>query len=158
MKFVDKFKSLFRNKPEENEQNDDNVQESVPESNENDCDEEWFIKITMSKNGTLNIEKSETLNEENCIEPLIASKETLKNEIIRLIGNDAYGSNLEQIDYELAMAYKEADYQIARADMIQAELDYYKATNNLNIEFSGPRLYALWNHYLDMKKRYEAFG
>ncbi len=156
MKFVDRLKSLFRSKPDENEQNDDNAQET--KSNENECDEEWSIKITMSKNGTLNIEKSETLNEENCIEPLVASKETLKNEIIRLIGNDAYCSNLEQIDYELAMAYKEADYQIARADMIQAELDYYKAANNLSMEFSGPRLYALWNHYLDMKKRYEAFG
>lgn len=157
MKIIDRIKSLINSNHKEIIEID-KTETKQENTKSNDCDYNWFVKVVMKKDGSLHIEKSESLNDENCIQPLIASKEELKNELLRIIGNEAYGMNLEKIDYDLAMAYKEADYQIARVNKVQAELDYYRAANDLSGEYSGPRLFAMWNHYLDMKKQLDSFG
>lgn len=156
MSFIDKFKNLFGTS------NSHNVEQAAKEPSieqeHADCGPQWQVTVTMNNDGSLTVEKSESLPDDKCLDALIASREEIKNEIVRTIGNDEYGANLDHIDYELAMAYKEADYQILRADTIKAELEYYKAANDLHQEFSGPRLYAMWNHYLDLKKRLDSFS
>ncbi len=52
----------------------------------------------------------------------IKSMHRLRDQLIMTLGNEGYGERLNEIEPDLAMAYKEADYQIARADFADAEL------------------------------------
>ena len=54
------------------------------------------------------------------------------------------------------MAYKEADYQITRADYLDAELQYYKAANNPNGPL-GNMLKVMWDRRCELKERLDAF-
>ena len=86
----------------------------------------------------------------------VSSMHRLRDQLIRTLGNEGYGERLNVIEPDLAMAYKEADYQIARSDFLDAELQYYKAANNP----SGPSanmLKTMWDHRCEMKERLEAF-
>ena len=86
----------------------------------------------------------------------IASMHRLRDQLIRTLGNEGYGENLNVIEPDLAMAYKEADYQIARADYLDAELQYYKAANNPNGP-QGNMLKVMWDHRCELKERLDVF-
>ena len=69
---------------------------------------------------------------------------------------EKYGESLEQYEPDLFNAYKEADYQIAKSEYLQAELDYYKLVNNPT---SGDAnvLYANYRRLQQLKDKYENF-
>ena len=69
---------------------------------------------------------------------------------------EEYEKELEHYDQDLANAFKEVDYQIARADSLEAELNYYKAINDPNGMNSNQALF-LWNQVLETKRALERF-
>lgn len=80
----------------------------------------------------------------------------LRDQLIQTLGNEGYGARLDEIEPDLSMAYKEADYQIVRADYLDAELQYYKAANNP----AGPSanmLKTMWDRRCELKERLDAF-
>lgn len=84
------------------------------------------------------------------------SREVIKNNIVRTIGKQQYEQNLEQLDYDLAMAYKEADYQMARNEALDAEFMYYREVNNPN-GMKSQQLLNMWNRVVEMKERLKRF-
>ena len=83
-------------------------------------------------------------------------KDMIKNDIVRRVTPEEYEKELEHYDQDLANAFKEVDYQIARADSLEAELNYYKAINNPNGMDSNQALF-LWNQVLETKRALERF-
>ena len=69
---------------------------------------------------------------------------------------DAAAMFIEGKRQDLANAFKEVDYQIARADSLEAELNYYKAINDPNGMNSNQALF-LWNQVLETKRALERF-
>ena len=83
------------------------------------------------------------------------AKEVIRESLINKLGEE-YEMRLEEFDPDIATAFKEADYQIARADVAEAELQYYRAINDPN----GPKsiqLQHMWERVIDLKKRLQAF-
>lgn len=76
--------------------------------------------------------------------------------LINNVTEEKYGESLEQYEPDLFNAYKEADYQIAKSEYLQAELDYYKLVNNPT---SGDAnvLYANYRRLQQLKDKYENF-
>ena len=76
--------------------------------------------------------------------------------LINNVTEEKYGESLEQYEPDLFNAYKEADYQIAKSEYLQAELDYYKLVNNPT---SGDAnvLYTNYRRLQQLKDKYENF-
>lgn len=76
--------------------------------------------------------------------------------LINTVTEEKYGESLEQYEPDLFNAYKEADYQIAKSEYLQAELDYYKLVNNPT---SGDAnvLYTNYRRLQQLKDKYENF-
>ena len=83
-------------------------------------------------------------------------KDMIKDDIVRRVTPEEYEKELEHYDQDLANAFKEVDYQIARADSLEAELNYYKAINDPNGMNSNQALF-LWNQVLETKRALERF-
>ena len=81
---------------------------------------------------------------------------TIKSQIINKIGQETYERQLERFDYDMAMAFKEADYQMARADYAEAELQYFRAVND-PYGAKAPQLKKMWDNVNRTKSRLEAF-
>ena len=81
----------------------------------------------------------------------------LRQEIISELGEEEYGNRLEEIENDLFMAYKEADYHILRAEIAENELQYYKEINNPALGKNGSQLKAIWDHIVELKTQLEQF-
>ena len=86
----------------------------------------------------------------------IASFHRLREQIIHTLGNEKYSQNLSTIEPDLALAYKEADFQITRAEYLDAELQYYKAANNPNGPLAN-MLKKMWDRRCKLKEQLEIF-
>lgn len=87
---------------------------------------------------------------------LAACSVALRSEAAKMVG-PAFDRDLEKYDRDLAMAYKEADYQMARADAAQSGLDYFRAINDAYGPASD-ELLRMWNVYKAAKAKLESFG
>lgn len=83
------------------------------------------------------------------------AKEVIRESLINKLGQE-YEMRLEEFDPDIATAFKEADYQIARADAAEAELQYYRAINDPN-GLKSLQLQHMWERVIEMKKRLQAF-
>jgi hypothetical protein len=81
----------------------------------------------------------------------------IKKEMINRLTQKVYEERLEEFDTDLFLSYKEIDYQMARADMLQAELDYYKAINDPNGKYKSPQLQHMWEHLCQLKEKMKIF-
>jgi hypothetical protein len=83
-------------------------------------------------------------------------KELIRDTLNNILTPQIYDRDLEYYEPYTALAFKEAEYQVMRADMLEAELAYYKAINDPN----GPaasQTYALYERYMNLKERLEKF-
>lgn len=79
-----------------------------------------------------------------------------RKSLIDSVGEETYGEKLESYEPDLFNAYKEADYQIAKSEYLEAELDYYKMVNN---PMSGDAnvLMTAYRRVQQLKNIYENF-
>ena len=82
-------------------------------------------------------------------------KEVIRDDLIKRLG-DNYDRNLEKFEPYTAMAFKEADYQMLRADVLDAKLKYINAINDAYGMTANATL-GLWNHYNELKHRLKDF-
>lgn len=80
----------------------------------------------------------------------------LSEYVISNMTPELYGAKLEQYDPDLFNAYKESDYQITRADYLEAQLNYVNAINNPNGE-DGNKLFAMYKQLTQLKQKFENF-
>ena len=97
------------------------------------------------------------LSEKRPVEEKIKMMQQLRQEIISELGEEEYGNRLEEIENDLFMAYKEADYHILRAEIAENELQYYKEINNPALGKNGNQLKSLWDHIVELKTQLEQF-
>lgn len=97
------------------------------------------------------------LSEKRPVEEKIKMMQKLRQEIISELGEEEYGNRLEEIENDLFMAYKEADYHILRAEIAENELQYYKEINNPALGKNGSQLKAIWDHIVELKTQLEQF-
>lgn len=79
-----------------------------------------------------------------------------RQSLINNVGQQKYGEKLESYEPDLFNAYKEADYQIAKSEYLQAELDYYKLVNN-PMSGDANTLFVNYQRLQQLKKQYENF-
>lgn len=79
-----------------------------------------------------------------------------RKSLIDNVGEQTYGEKLKIYEPDLFNAYKEADYQIAKSEYLDAELNYYKMVNN---PMSGDAnvLMTAYRRVQQLKDRYENF-
>ena len=78
-------------------------------------------------------------------------KEVIRDDLVRRLG-DNYDRELERFEPYTAMAFKEADYQMLRADVLDAKLKYFSAINDA-YGMSANATLGLWNHYNELKEK-----
>lgn len=111
--------------------------------------------VVVTKNEEDKNLRLSVLNEEND-DFTNDAKQQIRQWLIEKLGAD-YDKNLEKYEPDTANAFKEADYQIARADAVDAELQYYKAINDPN-GLKGMQLQHLWERVIEMKKRLDFYN
>ena len=84
-------------------------------------------------------------------------KERLRNILINTIGREAFEQNIEILEPDTALAWKEADYQIARAEWQEAELQYYKAVNMPGNNLRASQLKNMYDRVQSLKAQVESF-
>ena len=84
-------------------------------------------------------------------------KERLRNILINTIGREAFEQNIEILEPDTALAWKEADYQIARAEWQEAELQYYKAVNLPGNNLRATQLKNMYDRVQSLKAQVESF-
>ena len=80
----------------------------------------------------------------------------IKNNLIEKLGFEQYGSNLKTYDYDLFNAYKEADFQLTRADYFETAYEYFKQVNNPN-GGDANTTYMLYKRLLQLRDKYEKY-
>ena len=111
-----------------------------------------YVIYAVNKKGEQVKKQSNNINEEFCHHIYDDARLSL----INTVGEQTYGEKLETYEPDLFNAYKEADYQIAKTEYLQAELDYYKLVNN---PMSGDAniLFTSYQRLQQLKKQYENF-
>lgn len=82
---------------------------------------------------------------------------SLRNHIVRTLGEEQYNTELERWDYDLAMAYKEADYHILRANYFEVMNQYINTINDPN-GMKAPEARQLYMEAQELKEKYENFS
>ena len=80
----------------------------------------------------------------------------IKENLINKLGNETYGQKLEFYDKDLFDAYKEADYQMLKADYFETAYEYYKTINDPN-SGDANRTYMLYKRLLQLRDKYEKY-
>lgn len=112
-----------------------------------------YILYTKNKDNTINKFNSNNID----IDFLNIANNDIKNDFISKVGEQNYGQELEKYDNDLFNAYKEADYQLARADYLEAELTYYKTVND-PMSGDANKLYMLYNRVVKLKEKLDSFN
>jgi hypothetical protein len=84
-------------------------------------------------------------------------KERLRGILINTIGREVFEQNIEVLEPDTALAWKEADYQIARAEWHEAELQYYKAVNMPGNNLRASQLKNMYDRVQSLKARVDEF-
>lgn len=80
-------------------------------------------------------------------------KEIIREDIFNKIGPEAYEARLDVFETDLFNAFKEIDYQTARADYAEAMLEYTRAINDINVSsMKSHNFQKLWNHVEERKR------
>lgn len=108
-----------------------------------------FILITKDKVVT-------NIHTNNKIDVYSNAITSLNEQIVNDLGQTVVQDNLEVLNNEMFNIYKEIDYQLCRADYLEAELLYNKEVNN-PLGGDANKLYILYKKYMDLKKKYENF-
>ena len=80
----------------------------------------------------------------------------IKENLISKLGNEKYGEKLELYDKDLFDAYKEADFQMVKADYFETAYNYYKIVNDPN-SGDANTTYMLYKRLLQMRDKYEKY-
>ena len=80
----------------------------------------------------------------------------IKENLISKLGNEKYGEKLELYDKDLFDAYKEADFQMVKADYFETAYNYYKIVNDPN-SGDANTIYMLYKRLLQMRDKYEKY-
>ena len=80
----------------------------------------------------------------------------LTSDFINEVTPEIYGRDLQKYNLELYNAYKECDYQMAKSNYLEAELEYYKAVNNPD-GGDAYKLFMMYNRLQKLKDIYENF-
>lgn len=84
-------------------------------------------------------------------------KERLRGILINTVGREVFEQNIEVLEPDTALAWKEADYQIARAEWQEAELQYYKAVNMPGNNLRASQLKNMYDRVQSLKARVDEF-
>lgn len=81
-------------------------------------------------------------------------REVIKDIVIRRIGREQYDMNIDRMDSEVGMLFRESDYHMARAEYLDAELRYYKEANSPQ-GLGGNQLMNMWQRVQETKRVFE---
>lgn len=81
----------------------------------------------------------------------------LKYQVINMIGKDEYDKNIAYWDEDIALVYKEIDYQMINAQLSKLELEYYKMINSPN-GCKAEEGVMMWNKILELRQYIENFN
>ena len=81
-------------------------------------------------------------------------REVIKDIVVRRIGREQYDTNIDRMDSEVGMLFRESDYHMARAEYLDAELRYYKEANSPQ-GLGGNQLMNMWQRVLETKRVFE---
>lgn len=112
-----------------------------------------FIIYSISSDNNINpIYSSDNID--NDTQALIFND--IKENLINKLGNEKYGEKLELYDKDLFNAYKEADYQMLKADYFESAYEYYTQVND-PIGGDANKLYLLYKRLLQTRDKYEKY-
>lgn len=80
----------------------------------------------------------------------------LNNKFINDVTAEVYSRNLQKYNLELFNAYKECDYQMAKSNYLEAELDYQRAVND-PAGGDANQLFIMYSRLKKLKEIYESF-
>ena len=78
-------------------------------------------------------------------------REVIKDIVVRRIGREQYEINIDRMDPEVGLLFRESDYHMAHAEYLDAELRYYKEANNPS-GLGGNQLMNMWKRVLETKR------
>ena len=80
----------------------------------------------------------------------------LNSNFIEEVTPEVYGRDLQKYNEELFNAYKECDYQMAKSNYLEAELEYQRAVNDPS-GGDANKLYMMYSRLKKLKEIYENF-
>jgi len=87
----------------------------------------------------------------------VECRELMRNDLKRRVGDETYDRDMEFFEPFTAQVFMEADYQMARADAAEMELEYVKRINDPTDTTDGPELYRIWKDCQDAKEKLKHF-
>lgn len=84
-------------------------------------------------------------------------RELMRNDLKRRVGDETYDRDIEFFEPFTAQVFMEADYQMARADAAEMELNYFRAINDPVGDKDANTLYNMWKEYMDAKEKLKHF-
>ena len=85
-----------------------------------------------------------------------ACKDVIRNELFNKIGMQEYEQNLQEFEPDLYNAFIELNYNISRAEYVEAELEYTKSINNPQMYgHKSQYFHKLWDICQQKKQIYE---
>ena len=113
---------------------------------------DFIIYYSNKDNDIKNIYSSDNIDSD--IQAYIFSD--IKENLISKLGNEKYGEKLELYDKDLFDAYKEADFQMVKADYFETAYNYYKIVNDPN-SGDANKIYMLYKRLLQLRDKYEKY-
>lgn len=116
-------------------------------------------KICKSKRYVIITENDESVDiqySDNDIDWKSSIINKLNSNFIEEVTPEVYGRDLQKYNEELFNAYKECDYQMAKSNYLEAELEYQRAVNDPS-GGDANKLYMMYSRLKKLKEIYENF-
>ena len=113
--------------------------------------------IILTKNGANSNIVYYTSDAELDVKFAAECRELMRNDLRRRVGDERYDREIEFFEPFTSQVFMEADYQMARADAAEMELNYFRAINDPVNKKDGNELYNMWKEYQDANERLKHF-